>query len=214
MAIQFGEMTDSGTARSGKRDRLVASASELLHRKGVAATSLADISAAANVPLGNLYYYFRTKDDLVKAVIDTQTDQVDAMLAAFDQLSTPAERIKALVRRWDDMRELIARYGCPFGTLSVELARRDDGLDVEVTRPIQHILRWAEIQFRNLGTADPRDLAITLFAGIQGGALLASALHDPDLMSGQARHLERWIESVTTARPGRPNRSATRGRHG
>jgi TetR/AcrR family transcriptional regulator, transcriptional repressor for nem operon len=191
-------MTDSPDARVGKRERLVAGASDLLHRKGVAATTLADIAQAADVPVGNVYYYFKTKDDLVRAVIDAQADQVEAMLRSLESRAEPAERLKALVRRWEQMRDLVARYGCPFGTLTAELDRRDDGLDVEAARPIRRILDWAEIQIRSLGHRDARKLATALFAGVQGGALLASALRDPKLMSGQVRHLERWIDTLAT----------------
>jgi TetR/AcrR family transcriptional regulator, transcriptional repressor for nem operon len=189
-------MTDSKVAPGGKRERLVASASELLHRNGVGATTIADIAQAAAVPAGNVYYYFKTKDDLVRAVIDAQTDQIEAMLASFDAIPQPADRLKALVRRWEEMREVVARYGCPFGTLASELYRRDDGLDVAAAGPIRRILEWAEIQVRQLGRRDARELATGLFAGVQGGALLASALRDPDVMSGQVRHLERWIDTL------------------
>jgi TetR/AcrR family transcriptional repressor of nem operon len=196
-------MTDSKVAPGGKRERLVASASELLHRNGVGATTIADIAQAAAVPAGNVYYYFKTKDDLVRAVIDAQTGQVEAMLASFDALPQPAERLKALVRRWEQMREVVARYGCPFGTLASELDRRDDGLDLAAAGPIRRILEWAEMQIRHLGLSDSRELATALFAGVQGGALLASALRDPDVMSGQVRHLERWIDTLA-ARPAPP----------
>lgn len=189
-------MTDSQAGRSGKRERLVASAGERLHRTGVAATTLADIAHAADVPVGNVYYYFKTKDDLVRAVIEAQTGQVEAMLTSFETLPQPAERLKALVRRWEQMREVVARYGCPFGTLAAELDRRDDGLDIEAAGPIRRILEWTEIQIRQLGLRDARELATTLFAGVQGGALLASALRDPDRMSSQVRYLERWIDAL------------------
>jgi TetR/AcrR family transcriptional repressor of nem operon len=187
--------------RGGKRDRLVAGAAELLHRNGVAATSLADIAHAADVPVGNVYYYFKTKDDLVRAVIGAQADQVSEMLAELDTLPEPADRIKALVRRWEEMRDVVARHGCPFGSLTSELDRRDDGLDVEAAEPIRRILAWTEDQLRHLTSADTRELAITLFAGVQGGALLAAALRDPGVMTGQVRHLERWIDGF--ARSGR-----------
>jgi hypothetical protein len=57
--------------REGKRERLVAAAKQMLHEHGVERTTLADIAAAADVPLGNVYNYFKTKDALVAAVIDT-----------------------------------------------------------------------------------------------------------------------------------------------
>jgi TetR/AcrR family transcriptional regulator, transcriptional repressor for nem operon len=194
-------MTDSPAKRGGKRDRLVASAGELLHRKGVASTTLADIAQAADVPVGNVYYYFRTKDDLVRAVIGAQIDQVEALLTGLAALPGPAERLKALVGRWEQMRDIVARYGCPFGTLASELDRRDDGLDIEAAGPIRRILEWTENQIRTLGSGDARELATILFAGIQGGALLSSTLRDPKVMSSQVRHLQRWIDTLAATPP-------------
>jgi len=189
-------MTDS-SVRGGKRERLVASAGDLLHRQGVLATTLAQVADAAAVPAGNVYYYFRTKDDLVRAVIESRVAQVRAMLGSLAARRTPAARLKALAHQWVDMRDLVARYGCPFGTLTAELDRRDDGLDREAAAPINLILDWAEDQFRQLGRRDARELAIAFLSGVQGGALLANALRDADIMTGEVRQLERWIDSLS-----------------
>ena len=194
----LSEMTDSPTqARAGKRDRLIASAADLLHRQGVLATTLAHVAEAADVPVGNVYYYFKTKDDLVQAVIDTRADQIGGMLGTLERRSTPRARLRVLARSWADMRDVVAQHGCPIGSLTAELDRRDDGLDQDAARPIGLILDWAEDQFRQLGTRDARELAVTFFAGIQGAALLANAFRDPDIMTSQVRHLERWLDTLT-----------------
>jgi len=191
-------MTDSATRdRGGKRERLVASAGDLLHRQGVHATTLAQVAEAASVPPGNVYYYFKTKDDLVRAVIDARTEQVHAMLGALQARRSPAARLKALAHQWVEMSELVARHGCPFGTLAAELDRRDDGVDQEAAKPIALIIDWAADQFRQLGRRDARELATHLFASVQGAALLANAFRDPDIMTGQTRRLERWIDTLS-----------------
>jgi TetR/AcrR family transcriptional repressor of nem operon len=190
-------MTDSNVRdRPGKRDRLVAAAGDLLHRQGVATTSLAQVAEAADVPPGNVYYYFKTKDDLIRAVIESRTEQVRALLDSLQTRRTPGARLKALAQQWVEMRDLVARHGCPFGTLAAELDRREDGLDREAAKPIGLILDWAEDQLGQLGRRDARELAVSLFSGVQGGALLANAFRDPELMTGQVRHLERWIDSL------------------
>jgi AcrR family transcriptional regulator len=194
-------MTDSQGVPAGKRERLVAGARKLVHHNGVAATTLADIAQAADVPLGNVYYYFKSKDDLIRAVVAEHSEEVDTMLNTLDAIPAPADRLKALVRRWDHMREVVARYGCPFGTLASELDRRSDGLDVEAAGPMRRILDWSAAQIRYLCSADPDELAIALFAGVQGGALLANALRDPDIMSGQVQRLECWIDTLAAQDP-------------
>ncbi|GAA0517434.1 TetR family transcriptional regulator [Paractinoplanes deccanensis] len=194
-------MTDSQNSearRPGKRERLVSSAADLMHRRGVSATSLADVAHRADVPPGNVYYYFKTKDELVRAVLAAQTLQVTAMTEELGALPGPVERLKALTSRWDEMRDVVARYGCPFGSLASELDRRDDGLDRDAAGPMRRLLDWAAGQFRELGCEDPDDLATALLAGIQGGALLAATLREPHLMTAQVGRLHAWIDTVGT----------------
>jgi AcrR family transcriptional regulator len=191
-------MTYSGAPeRGGKRDRLIASAGDLLHRQGASITTLAQVAEAANVPPGNVYYYFKTKDDLIRAVIDARVEELRAMLRTLGSRRTPGARLKALAHQWVEMREVVARHGCPFGTLVAELDRREDGLDREAALPMSLIIDWAEEQFRELGRRDARDLAISLLALIQGGALLANTFRDADILTGQARQIDRWIDSLT-----------------
>ena len=55
--------------RNDKRSRLVNAADKLFHEQGVSTTTLANIAQLADVPLGNVYYYFKSKESIVFAVI-------------------------------------------------------------------------------------------------------------------------------------------------
>jgi TetR/AcrR family transcriptional regulator, transcriptional repressor for nem operon len=192
---QVGEA--SPTTRPGKRERLVAAAAELLHRQGVERTTLADIAAAADVPLGNVYYYFKTKDDIVAAVVETRVDQIEsALIALARRHRSPKARLKGLVRFLAQQKDSIAQFGCPHGTLSTELAKRAEQSDPLAARLMQIPLGWAEQQFRAMERADAHDLAVELVAGYQGSAVLASALGQPRLMARQGRRLEKWIDAL------------------
>jgi TetR/AcrR family transcriptional regulator, transcriptional repressor for nem operon len=186
----------NGTGRPGKRERLVAAAADLMHRQGVQRTKIAEVAEAADVPPGNVYYYFKTRDDMVRAVAEDQAAQFTAMLAAIERQPDPAGRLKALVRSWDDMRDIVARYGCPVGNLGSELARNTDGLERYAPVAMGLIIDWAQAQFAALGRPDARDLAITLLAGVQGAALLASTLRDPLIVTREVSRLGRWIDSL------------------
>ena len=80
------ERTLEGAAEQprGKRQRLITAASQLLHQQGVEKTTLADIAQTADVPAGNVYYYFKTKDDIIAAVIEAHVQQAKAALASID----------------------------------------------------------------------------------------------------------------------------------
>jgi AcrR family transcriptional regulator len=184
-------------ARPGKRERLVTAAQELVYRQGVARTSLADIASAADVPVGNVYYYFKTKDDIIGAVVQTQAQQIESTLAELERRHrSPKARLKALVRFLAEHADSTSQYGCPHGTLSTELAKQADEAGSLATPLMQIQLDWAEQQFGAIGRRDAHDLAVELLVGYQGSAVLTNALGQPELMTHQARRLEKWIDGV------------------
>jgi AcrR family transcriptional regulator len=180
----------------GKRERLVESARALIHEQGVQRTTLADIAERADVPLGNVYYYFKSKDDLIGAVLGGYREEAEGLTRAFDRHRSPQARLKALVRNWSDMSEMVASRGCPIGTLCAELDKNEDGRDRDAAAIMAIVIDWSEGQFRQLGRRDARDLALALFAGIQGAALLANTFRDETILTRQGHHLERWIDAL------------------
>src|SRR5260370_20260445 len=109
----LGLETRHGHPIPDKRQRLVEGARLVLHRQGVEKTTLADIAQAADVPVGNVYYYFKTKDELVHAAIDAQAQDIEAALASFDRHRSPKARLKPFLKLITAQREVAARYGCP-----------------------------------------------------------------------------------------------------
>ncbi|MGW1052185.1 TetR/AcrR family transcriptional regulator [Streptomyces sp. NPDC002521] len=185
-----------GGSRGGKRERLVTAAVQVFHEQGVEKTTLGDIARAAEVPLGNVYYYFKTKDQLVDAAVDAHREQLDALTTQLDALPDPAARLKALVAGWVDQRETAARFGCPFGTLATELDKRDDGLDQAAAKVMRALLAWVQGQFTQLGRTDADALAVELVAAYQGMSVLTNTLRDPGLMAVQGERLQSWIDGI------------------
>jgi TetR/AcrR family transcriptional repressor of nem operon len=199
-----GQVTDSVVDGPGlkagrgkeKRDRLVAAARKTVHEQGVERTTLAAVATAAEVPVGNVYYYFKTKDELLSAVLDAYTDDylmLDMMLARH---RTPKARLKALIRIWTAAPDRIALHGCPIGSLCSEIDKRDDQLRSHAATVLARLVTVAEEQFAQLGRRDAHDLAIALVASWEGIALLANTFRDPALITSEARRLERWIETI------------------
>lgn len=200
------QVDEAASARPGKRERLIAAARELIYHQGVARTSLADIAAAADVPLGNVYYYFKTKDDIVRAVVHTHAQQLESTLAELTRRHrSPQARLKAYVRFLAERVDSTPpQYGCPYGTLSTELAKQADGSGPPAAALMQIQLDWAEQQFGAMGRRDASDLAVELIAAYQGSAVLISALGHPKLMTRQTRRLEKWINVLATSSDGSP----------
>jgi TetR/AcrR family transcriptional regulator, transcriptional repressor for nem operon len=180
-----------------KRQRLIDAACQVFYTSGVERTTLADVAAAAGIPLGNVYYYFKTKNDLIRAVVEAHLSEARAMLAGVEAAHDgPRGRLKALFAALAEQGELIARYGCPHGSLCTELDKLPDGpgLAAELLRlPVD----WAERQFSALGRTDARDLAVEVIARYQGSALLASTLRDPDLMDRESVRVAAWLDTIS-----------------
>jgi TetR/AcrR family transcriptional regulator, transcriptional repressor for nem operon len=189
-------MTRSDSRGREKRQRLVEGARQLVYQQGLERTSLADVAQAADVPPGNVYYYFKTKDDLIDAAIDAHVTEIESMLASLERHRTPRARLKALIRTFIEQRDLAAERGCPHGSLCQELDKRDDQLQQAARRMIEVPLGWARDQFSLMGRRDAQDLAVALISAYQGVSLLANTLRDPELMLREGRRLERWIDSL------------------
>jgi len=110
------------------RDRIVQAAMELFWRKGYGSTSIADILETAKVNSGSLYYFFKGKQELLVAVLEAYRDGIDAMLLepSWGEVEDPVEKVFALLATY---RRLLAEtdcfYGCPIGSLALELHEPD-----------------------------------------------------------------------------------------
>jgi AcrR family transcriptional regulator len=180
----------------GKRDRLVEAACGLAYRQGIERTTLAEIADAAGVPVGNVYYYLKTKDDIVAAVVEARVGELQGALAPLDNAHrSPKLRLKALLRFVAALGTSIAQFGCQYGTLCTDLVKRTGGSDAHAVRLMQVLVNWAEAQFHTMGRRDASDLAIEFVAAYQGSAVVTNALGQPGLMARQGRRIERWIDS-------------------
>ena len=184
---------------SNKRERLLAAAKELIHRQGFARTTLSDIASSSGVPLGNVYYYFKTKDDIGSAVIHDRMLEFEALYETWNRLPDPLARLDALLDMPQEMSEVIAQYGCPIGGLAQELNKQDSALARESATLVRRQIDWVTGQFEQLGCPEARELAIYLLATLQGIILYASTLNDAGLVSREIQRLRQWIRAQAAA---------------
>jgi len=179
------------------RDRLANAALKLSYRRGFGNAALSDIAADAGVPLGNVYYYFKTKDEIGSAIVDLRLARLQKLLDQLDELDSPKERLCGFVQIKVDRRDELARFGCPVGTLTSELHKDPGPLAKHSTALYEHALRWLATQFADLGhRRDARSLALHLLSATQGVSLLAHAFHDPQLIVTEAARLKAWIRGL------------------
>jgi AcrR family transcriptional regulator len=82
----------SETVIGEKKGRIEEAAKQLFIKQGFHATSMRDISASARTSLGNLYNYYRTKEEILESIIRNYQQVIDARLRAmFDEVEEPFE---------------------------------------------------------------------------------------------------------------------------
>ncbi len=187
---------------SDKRERLVQSAAHLFYQKGMHNTSLADISAHAEVPIGNVYYYFKTKEELVMAALSKRKDAMEHAYKNLDSsISDPRERLIQAVSFFDSIREDYTKYGCPIGK-TIIVGTMEDKKVVELAHKIfEDFVSWAAKQFASLGhTEKQREYAISLMAGIEGAAVMAKAYGEEMIISQEVARLIQWLKALPNKR--------------
>jgi AcrR family transcriptional regulator len=169
------------------RERILATAADLILQHGVAGAGIDDVRAAAGVSGSQMTHYFRDKQQLVKAVVAWQSQSVLAEHRApqLGELDT-----FAALRLWADLHiqrqlERGCQGGCGFGSLAGQLVESDPQTRGDLA---SGFAEWLEL-FRHgfalmrvrgdlLPAADPDSLAAALLAAMQGGMLLTQTLRD------------------------------------
>ena len=177
------------------RDHIVDAADRLFYQQGYEHTSFSDIAEVVRISRGNFYYHFKTKDEILDAVIEARLADSRAMLDQWEtEGATPADRIRSFIHIMIANRADIARYGCPVGTLSSELAKLDHPAQDEANELFTLFRVWLRRQFTLLGRkADADTLAMHLLARSQGVATLASAFHDEKFIAQEVRQMHDWL---------------------
>lgn len=181
------------------RDRIVEAADRLFYRRGYEHTSFSDIADTVQISRGNFYYHFRTKDEILDAVIQARLANTGDMLAQWEiEAEEPAQRIRSFIDILIANRADIKRYGCPVGTLCSELAKLSHPSQGDASRVFTLFRTWLRRQFELLGRkADADTLAMHLLARSQGIATLASAFHDEKFIKQEVQQLYDWLRSCT-----------------
>jgi TetR/AcrR family transcriptional repressor of nem operon len=181
------------------RDHIVEAADLLFYQQGYEHTSFSDIADAVQISRGNFYYHFKTKDEILDAVIEARLANTRKMLDQWEiEGKTPADRIRSFIHILIGNRADITRFGCPVGTLCTELAKLDHDSQDEANRQFTLFRTWLRRQFILLGRkADADALAMHILARSQGVATLAAAFHDEKFIKQEVKQMCAWLDSYT-----------------
>jgi len=183
--------------QTDKRDRLTQTAVTLVHQQGFHQTTLAQIAQHAQVPLGTVYYFFKTKGALGEALVEHYLRSYRELCQQWDQNPDPKVRMESFIQTMLGDGERLSQSGCPIGSLCAELHKQEGPLAQHAAGIFDEILAWLTTQFQALGKGESsHDLAAHLLSAVEGAILLTQSFHTTAYIEREADQLILWIRSL------------------
>lgn len=179
------------------RAHILNTANNLFYHQGYNQTSFSDIAQAANVPKGNFYHYFKSKEDILNEVITQRHKQLHTLLNKLEtQYKQPEERITQFVHSLGANGKGFCQYGCPMGSLITELGKNGSFLQTSASEILLTLHEWLTQQLSLTGMAhcDALLYAKRLLARIQGMILLAQAFSDNTFFRSELTEISHWMK--------------------
>jgi len=181
------------------REHIIAAADQLFYQQGFDHTSFAKIALAVNISRGNFYYHFKSKDEILMAVINARRSNTHQMLKDWEENSnSPKQRVRSFIQILLVNQDKILCFGCPVGTLNTELIKLSHPARDDAKMIFTLFRTWLRRQFTAMGFKTEADhLTMHLLAQSQGIATMASAFSDSDFLHTQVAQLLGWLDNLT-----------------
>lgn len=158
------------------------------------------------MPAGNVFYFFKAKEDLARAVVDEWCQMIGKYLAALDPLPDYRQRIVGFIEQARAISAMYVALGCPLAGLARDLRQEKDTLQAEASRTYAVQFEWLTRQFAEGGFSLTQATANARFlmAGYHGAVLLAHAQGDPSLIDDEVASLKAWFHALPRPPQGSP----------
>lgn len=204
-------MATKTAQKSDTRNRIIEAARELFHQQGYHATGMAEILQKAGVRSGSLYYFFKSKQDLLLAVLGWYEQMLmpEVMDPAFAQTDDPLDRVFAVLSGYREMLLMTGcTLGCPIGNLALELA---DAAPEVREKIALNFSNWCKVIEKCLDEAKdrlPRDmdrarLSRFILTVMEGGILQARGRRDVRPYEEAVAQLRDYFDRLVTPPPNR-----------
>ena len=180
------------------RQRIVAAADELFYQQGYENTSFNDIASAVEISRGNFYFHFKSKDEILNAVIDKRLQDIKCMLETWEQNSrNPKDNLIAYIDMLDSNQSNIKNHGCPIGVICTELNKTNHFMLSDAIEMHTLFKDWLTQQFKQLGQKKQAEaLAMHLLARSQGIANITHTFGNRKFLKQEIKLLKEWLEDA------------------
>jgi AcrR family transcriptional regulator len=176
---------------------MIQSAASLIGRRGLNATSFADVLADSGVSRGSIYHHFpEGKRQLAECAMRLTSDQILAHMAS-STATTPDEILVHFVALFRQV--VVASHGtagCAVAGVTIDIDEDDDDLLAVARATFQSWVSLLASQFEKAGMANERanNVALIAIASVEGALVLCRAEGTDEplrVVEGQLRRLLR-----------------------
>ena len=186
------------------RQRLVMTAMRLYSEKGYQSTSVAEILRAGGANSGSLYHFFPAKQDLLIEVLRSYRDGIVPMLLepAWAGIADPIEKVFALLARYRQaLAETDCFYGCPIGSLALEIHEPDPAVRELIAVNFDAWVAAVEQCFIDAVDRLPRDLdrrglAVFTLTTMEGGVMQSRTYRNLDGFDRSVAMLRDYVSKL------------------
>jgi AcrR family transcriptional regulator len=190
--------------RHPTRGKLVEAARRLFWERGYEATSLQEVIGRARVKSGSLYYFFRTKEDLLLAVLDHYVDLLwpAVIEPAFGRTADPIERIFAILNGYrEGLTYTGFTHGCPIGNLALEVSDEYPRARDKIARNFEGWRKWIkrcldEASGRLSARMDGERMAMFILSVMEGAVMQARAQHSLEPFDASVEELHQYFNRL------------------
>ena len=176
------------------RNKIIDTADDLFYQQGFNHTSFSDIAKEVGISRGNFYYHFKTKDDILAAVLEKRRSGQEWT----SDISSAQERLNKYVNMMVGLQDELIQYGCPVGSVCSELIKLKNIHYLDATEMISLFRNWMVEQFVLLGYNKEKSdhLAMHLLTCTQGIGLMSQAFGDMNYIKRETDELKQWITNL------------------
>ncbi len=189
---------DQDMAATSTRAKITTAADKLFYERGFEFTSFADVAGVVGISRGNFYYHFKSKDEILDAVIERRIQDRRDLLEAWIQAGqSPKQCVASFIRILLMNNQKIRSFGCPIGTLFSELSKLNHPGETGARHLYDLFRHWLRQRFEEMGRTDDADLlAMHILARSQGAASLANAYPDELFLEQEVQQMLAWLDAI------------------
>ena len=196
--------------RKGEQTRreIIRKAAPIFNQKGYEGAALSDLMRATGLEKGGIYRHFESKQELAGEAFDhTWKIAMDARFEGTQEIPNTVDRLKQIVRNFQDRRAGLVPGGCPLLNTAID---SDDGNPQLRAKARRALSRWLdrlqtiaeEGQRRGevRSDVDSAKLATLIASTLEGSLMVGRLQRKDDPLDLACHHLEEYLETKVRAR--------------